>query len=154
TGRDTVWTDADERLLLELLAMDTTTPMESGRPSALADAQRAYAEHARPLGFRVAHFEPPPAAALDSPLVPPAVLDRAAELGPDFLAGQPNLVLELGAGPAERTVVFNVHLDTVGGEVPVWLRDGVVSGRGAVDVTGPGVALLAGIRSALERRPD
>lgn len=149
-----IWTSSDERLLLDLLEMDTTTPMETGRRSELADVQRRYAEQARRLGFRIAYFEPPPAQALDSPLVPLTVLDRATELGPDFLAEQPNLVLELGSGPVERTVVFNVHMDTVGGQVPVRLRDGVVSGRGAVDVKGPGVALLAGIRAALEHRPD
>ncbi|WP_262403568.1 M20/M25/M40 family metallo-hydrolase [Actinomadura sp. CNU-125] len=84
----------------------------------------------------------------------PAVV-RAALDRPEFLADQPNLVLRLGPDgvPGARTVMFNVHLDTVAGEQPVSFDGARFHGRGAIDAKGPAVALLAGIRSARARRP-
>lgn len=46
-----------------------------------------------------------------------------------------NAVGQIGAGPSE--VVLLGHIDTVPGEIPVRLEDGVLYGRGAVDAKGP-----------------
>ena len=148
--------DAHAQLLLELLRTPTVTPMETARPPAIAEAQRLMAERAAELGFEVELHEPPPAEALDAPGVPLTVLEVAERMGRDeFLACQPNMVLRLGpARDRERTLMLNAHLDTVGGDVPVGERDGVFTGRGAVDMKGPAVALLAALRTALGERPD
>jgi acetylornithine deacetylase len=150
------WTGADEALLLRLLAVDTTSPMETGAPSDLAGAQRILVERAAELGFRVVHEQPPPIGALDEPGTPLAVREAAAAMGPaTFAQLQPNVVLRLGADRGgERTVVFNCHLDTVSGVLPVSSAGGVVTGRGSVDAKGQAVAVLAGVRSALASRPD
>lgn len=104
------------------------------------------------------HAAPAPAWA-ELPDVPLTVRTRAAD--PAFLSEQPSLVLRLGPlepapGPAERerTVMFNVHLDTVAGQQPVHRSGDTYYGRGAVDAKGPAVALLAGLRAALARRPQ
>src|SRR2546430_999817 len=62
---------------------------------------------------------PPPAdPAARGPDVP-ARVGEALDV-PGFLADQPSLVLRLGPDlPAVRTVMFNVHLDTVAGVQPV-----------------------------------
>ena len=143
-------------LLLQLLRTPTVTPMETGRPPAIEAAQRLIAVHAAALGFEVELHEPAPAAALDAPGVPLSVLEVADRMGRDeFLACQPSMVLRLGPErDGERTLMLNAHLDTVGGDVPVAERDGVFTGRGAVDMKGPAVALLAALRAALRERPD
>jgi acetylornithine deacetylase len=148
--------DEHAELLLELLRTPTVTPMETRVPSAIADAQSLMADRAAELGFEVELHEPPPAAALDAPGVPTSVLEAAEAMGrEEFLACQPNMVLRLGREAGhERTLMLNAHLDTVGGEVEVGERDGVFSGRGAVDMKGPAVALLAAVRAALRERPD
>jgi acetylornithine deacetylase/succinyl-diaminopimelate desuccinylase-like protein len=148
--------DGDADLLLELLRTPTVTPMETGRRSAIGTAQLLMADLAEELGFEVELHELPPAAALDAPGVPLSVLEVAERMGrTEFLSCQPSMVLRLGSGgDHERTLMLNAHLDTVGGEVPVGERDGVFSGRGAVDMKGPAVALLAAVRTALRERPD
>nr|WP_091449313.1 M20/M25/M40 family metallo-hydrolase [Actinokineospora iranica] len=140
-------TDADIDLLLRLIDLPTAGPLETDEPARLWEAQREYARAA--TGFTVVHHEPADRSVLDRPGVPTVV--RAAA-GPGFLYCQPNLVLRLGPAQA-RTVMFNVHLDTVACHEP-GRRDGaVVRGRGAVDAKGPAVALLAGIRDAVRRDP-
>ncbi|WP_433700321.1 M20/M25/M40 family metallo-hydrolase [Nocardiopsis sp. CA-288880] len=147
----------DERsLLMRLLAAPTAGPLETGAAGPaprLWEAQRDYARAAGRLGFRVVRHAPADPADLEAPGVPETVREAAAD--PGFLACQPSLVLRLGpdAVPRERTVMFNVHMDTVaGGPAPSF--DGeVFRGRGAVDAKGPAVALLAGVRAALERSP-
>ncbi|WP_235432146.1 M20/M25/M40 family metallo-hydrolase [Nocardiopsis sp. RV163] len=63
-------------------------------------------------------------------------------------------MLRLGPDlPAERTVMFNVHLDTVAGQQPVGFDGERFHGRGAIDAKGPAAALLAGVRAARERDP-
>lgn len=151
----TAFSEQHGRLLLELLSTPTVTPMEAGEPSRLRQAQLLYARAAAGSGFVTEHHQPAPASALAAPCVPDAVRELAERLGPEFLAGQPNLVLRLGP-PREpaRTVMINVHLDTVGGALPVGFRGGVFSGRGAVDMKGPAVAVLAGVELAVARRPQ
>lgn len=140
----------DTGLLLHLLHTPTAGPLETGpdAPHHLTAALHAYATAAARLGFEAVHLgSPAPAAVLrdDTPLP----VRRAVAADASFLARQPSLVLRLGPElPRERTVMFNVHLDTVaGGEPPTY--DGVrFHGRGAVDAKGPAVALLAGVAAA------
>ncbi|GGS26646.1 M20/M25/M40 family metallo-hydrolase [Actinokineospora fastidiosa] len=139
-------TAADHALLLDLLALPTAGPLESDGPVRLWEAQKRYADAS---GLTVVHHAPADPAVLDRPDVPSTVRGRGA----DFLACQPNLVLRLGPPlPVARTVMFNVHLDTVAGVEPVSFDGAVFRGRGAIDAKGPAVALLAGIRDAAARR--
>lgn len=144
------WTSRDEQVLDELLRIDTVTPMETGRASALPHAQRVLAEHAADAGLEVAHLAPPAPSALRRAGVPRSVIERAAEMGEaDFLECQPNMVLVRSRGGApDRTLVVNSHLDTVSGDVPVARSGDRISGRGAIDAKGPAVAAVAGIRHA------
>lgn len=149
---DPVLTGADRRLLLDLLALPTAGPLETGTCGGrMWEAQRRYAAAAAEIGLTVAYHGAPTADAL-GPDLPLAVRERLDE--PGFLAEQPSLVLRLGSAlPRAATVLFNVHLDTVAGDVPVG-HDGVrVTGRGAIDAKGPAVALLAGIRAATAIEP-
>jgi LysW-gamma-L-lysine carboxypeptidase len=43
--------------------------------------------------------------------------------------------------PADDSVLLTSHVDTVPGDVPVRIEDGVLHGRGSVDATGPLVAM-------------
>lgn len=52
-----------------------------------------------------------------------------------------NAVGEIGDGP--RHVVLLGHIDTVPGEIPVRVEDGLLVGRGAVDAKGPLAAFVA-----------
>jgi acetylornithine deacetylase/succinyl-diaminopimelate desuccinylase-like protein len=156
TAAEPAFAARDCELLLELLRIRTVTPMETGRPSEVRRAQELIASHAAELGFEVDLHEAPPASSLEAPGTPVAVLETAERMGrEEFLACQPSMVLRLGP-PREldRTLMFNAHLDTVGGEAPVAARGDVIRGRGAVDMKGPAVAVLAAIRLALARRPD
>lgn len=149
-------TEDDLSLLLRLLETPTAGPLEAGDqgpPPQLWRAQRDYARAAERLGFRVVHHDTATLTDLELPGVPDTVREAAAETG--FLDCQPSLVLRLGSEsvPHERTVMFNVHLDTVAGQPPVSCDGDVVRGRGAIDAKGPSVALLAGVRAALERSP-
>lgn len=148
-------TPAEVDLLLELLSISTVTPLETRRPAMIEAAQHLFAAYAQDLGLRVLSHEPPAPAALEDACVPALVREAHAEMGEEFLACQPNLVLALGARrPLARTVAINVHIDTVGGG-PRLRRDGArVWGRGAVDMKGPAVAVLAAIRHARALRPD
>jgi acetylornithine deacetylase/succinyl-diaminopimelate desuccinylase-like protein len=146
------WTDEDQQLLLELLTTDTITPMESDRLGSLPIAQRMYADHAKRVGFEVDYFASPPANILQELDVPSSVRERANLFGAEFFRDQPNLVLRMGNGPADRTLLFNFHMDTVDGFEPVSLRDGKVYGRGVADAKGLGVAVLMATRRALQLR--
>ena len=135
---------ADHELLLRLLHVPTVNPLEGG-DSALVAAQRLYAAAAAAIGFTTVHHAAPDPSVLDRDDVPLLVRQRARE--PGFLAAQPSLVLRLGPDHAPA-VMFNVHLDTVAGRVPVGFDGTRFTGRGAIDAKGPAVALLAGVRAA------
>ncbi|AXE88767.1 M20/M25/M40 family metallo-hydrolase [Streptomyces sp. Go-475] len=144
-------------LLLRLLEMNTVGLLELGadgpRPR-LREAQLAYAEAAAELGFSVAYHGHPDPSALDRRDVPRMVREALADV-PDFLECQPSMVLRLGPEmPRERTVMFNVHLDTVSGWEPSRFLDGRFHGRGAIDAKGPAVALLAAVRAAAGLLPE
>jgi acetylornithine deacetylase/succinyl-diaminopimelate desuccinylase-like protein len=144
----------DRDLLLRLLRLPTAGPLEpDAPPPRLAEAQVAYRRHAARIGLRAVRHAPAEPADLDGGPVPAAV--RAAASRPGFLTCQPSLVLRLGPDglPAARTVMFNVHLDTVAGRQPVSFDGDRFHGRGAIDAKGPAVALLAGIRAARAERP-
>ncbi|MFW6692216.1 M20/M25/M40 family metallo-hydrolase [Streptomyces sp. MAR4 CNX-425] len=144
---------AEQRLLLHLLELPTAGPLEGGQEPLLWEAQRAYADAAAPLGFGVVHHAAADPAELTDDQVPLAVR-RAVAADPGFLAVQPSLVLALGpALPQADTVMFNVHLDTVAGVEPAGFDGRRFTGRGATDAKGPAVALLAGIRAALDACP-
>jgi acetylornithine deacetylase/succinyl-diaminopimelate desuccinylase-like protein len=142
-------------LLCELVRCRTVTPLESCEPPRIRAAQRLYAGYARKLGMEVVLHAPPPAGALEGPQVPLPVRRAAARMGDEYLRCQPNLVLRLGpARELARTLAINTHIDTVGGG-PQLRREGErIWGRGAVDMKGPAVAVLAALRRAREARPD
>lgn len=147
---------ADRDLLLHLVALPTAGPMETGpdaEPPRLREAQTAYAGAAAELGFDVVHHAAPGPEWLDRPDVPAQVRDVARQVD-GFLDSQPSMVLRLGREqPPRRTLMFNVHLDTVAGGKPPRLAGDRFHGRGAVDAKGPAVALLAGLRAAAARVP-
>ncbi len=148
---------ADHALLLDLLRLPTAGPLETGADSSEPELRAAlgrYAEAGEALGFTVAHHAPARPEDIEADGVPLAVREAVAA-GPGFLTCQPNLVLRLGPDYSRRrTVMFNVHLDTVSGMEPVGFDGRRFTGRGAVDAKGPAVGLLAGIRAALAERPD
>ncbi|RKS09719.1 acetylornithine deacetylase/succinyl-diaminopimelate desuccinylase-like protein [Nocardiopsis sp. Huas11] len=148
-------TPADRDLLLRLLRLPTAGPLETGPGGPaprLREAQSEYARAAGETGFRTVLHACADPADLERPDVPAPV--REARGTPGFLADQPSLVLRLGPDlPTARTVMFNVHLDTVAGEQPVHFDGRCFHGRGAIDAKGPAVALLAGVRAARALRP-
>lgn len=151
-------TPDDHALLLDLLSLPTVGPLEQQPdtpPPELWQAQQRYAAAAAELGFTVLHHAAPDPECLRRPDTPLTVR-QAVENQPDFLAVQPSLVLSLGpaTAPRERTVMANVHLDTVAGQQPVSFDGRRFHGRGAIDAKGPAVALLAGVRAAVAARPD
>lgn len=147
---------ADRDLLLRLLDIPTAGPLETGSGSEdvrLWESGRAYAAAAARLGMETLLHAAPEVSELDRDDVPSTVREAAARQ-PDFLACQPSLVLRLGPPlPRSATVMFNVHLDTVGGWWPASFDGARFHGRGAIDAKGPAVALLAGIRAAMAREP-
>ncbi|HET9644171.1 MAG TPA: M20/M25/M40 family metallo-hydrolase [Burkholderiaceae bacterium] len=138
--------------LLALLAIDTVTPMETGRPSSIDDANRAYAALAHRIGMRTLFDGPGSIEGAAQGQVPLSVQRRLAD-EPLFLQWQPHMVLAIGDAPPERTIVFNFHMDTVSPHLPVRFEDGVIHGRGAVDNKGPGVAVLAALHRLARQRP-
>jgi len=150
----TAWTAGESAFLYQLLQLDTTTPMEIEQASELTEAQRAFADHARGVGFEVLEFAPPPPSTLHAPGVPVGLLERARILGDSFLASQPNLVLRLGPFDPQRTVMFNFHMDTVAQYITPLLEGDRITGRGVADSKGLGVAVLAGVRMARDCDPE
>lgn len=76
------------------------------------------------------------------------LVERMSQLGFDARvdeAGNPLGVI--GDGP--RTVALVGHIDTVPGDLPVEVRDGILYGRGTVDAKGPLVAFVAAATRAV-----
>jgi acetylornithine deacetylase/succinyl-diaminopimelate desuccinylase-like protein len=147
--------ESDHELLLRLLALPTAGPLEGGTDGgqSLRAAQTLFAEAAAAHGLRVVRHAPADPHWLERPGVPVTVRE-AARADPGFLAAQPSLLLRHGPRlPPSRTVMFNVHLDTVAGAEPVRFDGRRFQGRGAADAKGPAVALLAGIRAAAAAHP-
>lgn len=149
------WRKQDTEFLLELLSINTITPMETGQKSDLARAQEAFSHYAREIGFECVHYAPPPSDLIHTKALPLTVFERFTEMGAEFFENQPNLVHQLGCkAEVEKTLLFNFHMDTVDGTVPVTVDNGQIFGRGVADAKGLGVAVLAGIRSAIETTPQ
>ncbi|GIQ68043.1 M20/M25/M40 family metallo-hydrolase [Xylanibacillus composti] len=151
-----LFTDEHAELLLALLRLNTISPMETGRPSEIARAQEMYAAYAldRERCVIAEHASPDPHD-VRSPDVPLSVRECAERLEEAFWESQPNMVLRFGRQrPLEETVMFNFHMDTVDGVFPASFDGERFVGRGAVDMKGPGVAVLAGIQAALKEQPD
>lgn len=68
--------------------------------------------------------------------------ERMTALGYEVsIDGAGNAVGTIGAG--EREIMLLGHIDTVPGEIPVRVEDGVLHGRGAVDAKGPLATFVA-----------
>ncbi|GAB6990760.1 M20/M25/M40 family metallo-hydrolase [Paenibacillus pini] len=142
-------------LFMRLLHINTISPMETRQVSEIATAQEEYAKFAveRTGADIVFHGSPNPEE-MDTSIFPLSILECAAEMGTSFWESQPNMVLRWGPErPPEDTIMFNFHMDTVDGLLPISFENGRFLGRGAVDMKGPGVALLAGIEGALREHP-
>lgn len=69
---------------------------------------------------------------------------RAAGYDRAFVDEAGNAVGELGDPSASRTIVLLGHIDTVPGNIPVRIEDGLLYGRGSVDAKGPLATFVAG----------
>ena len=61
-----------------------------------------------------------------------------------FVDDAGNAVGELGDPSAPRTIVLLGHIDTVPGNIPVRIEDGMLYGRGSVDAKGPLATFVCG----------
>jgi [amino group carrier protein]-lysine/ornithine hydrolase len=69
-----------------------------------------------------------------------------------FTAGPDDAGSAVGTiGNGKRRIVLLGHIDTVPGEIPVRIDDGVLHGRGAVDAKGPLATFVAAAAAAAER---
>jgi [amino group carrier protein]-lysine/ornithine hydrolase len=69
---------------------------------------------------------------------------RAAGYDRAFVDQAGNAVGELGDPSAARTIVLLGHIDTVPGNIPVRIEEGVLYGRGSVDAKGPLATFVCG----------
>lgn len=69
---------------------------------------------------------------------------RAAGYDRAYVDDAGNAVGELGEPNAARTIVLLGHIDTVPGNVPVRIENGLLYGRGSVDAKGPLATFVAG----------
>ncbi|ENQ3104959.1 M20/M25/M40 family metallo-hydrolase [Bacillus cereus] len=144
-----------ECLLLNLINVNTVTPMETNSPSENLRALNIYKTAAHKLGFKTIYLKSPSKEDVLTDKTPQIVIQHYESMGETFLSSQPNLVLEYGnAKHINQTIMFNFHIDTVEGYIPGSYKNGVFTGRGAVDMKGPAVALLAGIDAALKEVPS
>lgn len=143
---------ADVDWLRALMDVPSVSPFEGGDPEAVRHVQKILAEGAESHGVRSTWLTAPTMADLPATAVPQPVRDVADE---SFLAAQPSLVLAFGdTQPAERRIVLNFHVDTVGPHVPPRLVGRTLHGRGAVDDKGPGVAAIVGVARAFAESPE
>ncbi|GFN32275.1 M20/M25/M40 family metallo-hydrolase [Paenibacillus xylaniclasticus] len=142
-------------LLMKLLQTNTVSPMETGEPSELAAAMDLYARFAAErLNGEVVYYKAPQPEEIDSFYMPVSVQECADRMGPSFWESQPSMVIRLGPKrPMTHTLMFNFHMDTVAGSFPVSFDGERFIGRGAVDMKGPAVALLAGLEGAINEHP-
>ncbi|MFC0562545.1 M20/M25/M40 family metallo-hydrolase [Halalkalibacter alkalisediminis] len=153
-----LFTSEHSKLLLDLLEMNTVSPMETGRLSEIPRAQKMYANYAVEKSggnCEIVYHQSPDPSILTLEDVPISIRECAHQLGHLFWENQSNLVLRFGQKrPVEKTIMFNFHIDTVDGMFPVTFDGETYRGRGAVDMKGPGVALLAGIQAAVSQKAD
>jgi len=122
------------RLLGELVAIESVNPAYPGGARGEAAVAGLVAEYCRRLGLDVWR----------QPVLP----------------GRENVVAELRVPGARHTLLFEAHMDTVGldgmGErgLQPELRDGRLYGRGACDAKGALAAMLAALRTLIDRRAE
>lgn len=144
--------EEDVGWLVRLLEVPSVSPLEGGDPAYVEVAQRIVVEGALARGFGVRLWDAPLPEEIRGPYVPAAL--RTLVERPGFLASQPSVVLGLGAGQrADRRLVLNFHIDTVGPHLPPRYDGGTLRGRGAVDNKGPGVAAAVGVSAAFDAEP-
>lgn len=150
-----LFSDVYQSFLLKLLKSNTISPMETGKRSNIPEALHEFSKFSeRILGFKNIYFERP-YLDLTNHDIPITILDHVNNMGDEFFNNQPNMVLELGESKDDvTTIMFNFHIDTVDGFLPVTLENDIFYGRGAVDMKGPAVALLAGIAAAVNESPS
>lgn len=153
--RDTMLiNEQDIQLLMQLLQLNTVTPMETGKICQIEEAQILFQDYAKQIGFDTILFASPTHNVMNTQFTPLSVFEKINEMGNDFYSCQPNCVLQFGkSNNAKRTLLFNVHMDTVSGDVNVIHKDNKIYGRGIVDAKGLGIAVLAGIRQAIQQDP-
>lgn len=151
---DQILTSSDLDTLVGFLAIDSVTPMETEAASDLDVLARRIAAYAEEAGMETVLLEPPPESRLRRADVPRSVTEVADRMMGLFLACQPNLLLSIGRPQArQRTLMFNVHIDTVGGLFPVCRAENKIFGRGVIDAKGLVVPVIAGIRHAFLSDP-
>ncbi len=85
----------------------------------------------------------------DERLASEAFVRRASELGFEAHIDEvDNAIAHRGPEDAPIHIVLLGHIDTVPGDIPVRVEDGVLHGRGSVDAKGPLAAMLAGAARA------
>lgn len=62
-----------------------------------------------------------------------------------FVDGAGNAVGEMGAADAAQTIILLGHIDTVPGDIPVRVENGLLYGRGSVDAKGPLATFVAAV---------
>ena len=65
--------------------------------------------------------------------------------GRAFVDGAGNAVGEMGAADAAQTIILLGHIDTVPGDIPVRVENGLLYGRGSVDAKGPLATFVAAV---------
>ncbi|WP_341716782.1 M20/M25/M40 family metallo-hydrolase [Micromonospora sp. FIMYZ51] len=148
------WSRADLDWLLEFMAVDSVSPLEGGRIAATRAAQEVFLAGARERGFQLRCYAGPTAAEMTAEDVPMQVRRALAADPHAFLDAQPSLVVAMGEhAPAQRRLVINFHVDTVGPHLEPHLDGDILHGRGAVDDKGPGVAAAVGVAAAFAEHP-
>ena len=144
-----------KQLLTDLLHINCVTPMETDEISNLPEALALFKSAAESLGFIALYNQDPKSFISDDPTLPSPILQKIHYFGDDFYHSQPSLVLAFGsASEPEKTIMFNVHMDTVSPHLKVSIQEGKILGRGAVDMKGPAVAILAAIEGLRREFPD
>ncbi|MFN8592398.1 MAG: [LysW]-lysine hydrolase [Thermomicrobiales bacterium] len=113
-------------------ALDPTAPTSAPRPEDLALLQQLVAIPS------LSDQERPAVEFLCGEMASRGFRTRIDEAG--------NAVGEIGSGP--RRVVLLGHIDTVPGQIPVRIEDGMLWGRGAVDAKGPLATFVAAATAA------
>lgn len=144
--------EEDLRWLVELMAIPTVSPLEGGAPEGVRKAQEVFLAGAAARGFTAERLDAPRWFDVRRGGAPRPVLEAIDQRSLDE---QPSAVAVMGRPqPERRRLLVNFHIDTVGPHVPPRIEGRRLSGRGAVDDKGPGVAAAVGIAAAFRERPE
>ncbi len=149
------WLDAHaddvSGFLADLIRVPSVNPWFGGDAAFLreGDAQRFVAEKMRSLGAEIDLFEPDPKALAKYAGRPGYYADRG-------FAGRPNLAATVRGSGGGRSLMLAGHIDVVppgeGWTVDPFsglMRDGMIFGRGAVDMKGGVAAMIMGLEAVL-----